>query len=138
MMQTGLITAPHLPLAAAPYSLAAARPGHLRAAEPVPPPVRRLFVDAEGLLERRRTGRGADAQTREDGHAAVPPPRGGRVFATSAYLSQVMAQGHDPLPEPRTPHRHGVAAYASLTLSVDAFRTGEPPVSVSHVIDLLA
>lgn len=140
MMQTGLITAPHFPLAAAPLSVAAARPGHGHAAEPVlpPVPVRRLLGDAEGLLERRRASRGADARVREDRRAAVPRPWGGRVFATSAYLSQVMAQGLDPLPAPGTPHRQGVAAYPSLTLSVDVFRTGDHPVSGGHVIDLLA
>lgn len=139
-MQAGLISASHLPPAAAPFALAAARSGHRSTAEPVVPtlPVRKLFGDAEGHIERRRAGLGTDFQTREDRRAGVPRRWTGRVFATSAYLSQAMAQGLDPLPEPRTPHRQGVAAYPSLTLSADIFPAGDRPALGGHLIDLLA
>ncbi len=138
-----MIIAPHLPFAAAPLSFAAVRPGHLRTAEPVPPvppvpPVVKLFGDAEGLLGRRRAGLGTDGETRQDRRTAVPRPLSGHVFATSAYVSQAMAQDLDPQPEPATPHRQGVAAYPSLTLDVEVFAPGDPASSSVHIVDFLA
>lgn len=143
IMQTGSITAPPNPILTASHPGAVwARPGLGRDAEPVTPPmpVRRLFGDAEGLFQRRRAGGGAaaDAEAHEDRRRAPSLRPAKRVFATSAYLSQVMGQIDDSPPAPKTPHRQGVAAYPSLALSVEVFAPGVAASSSGHVIDLLA